>query len=272
MKSISRRYRYDADFFSQRLASELVLLPSPDHESPVFIAEHLLSDDECDELVRSLQESGPSGKSEVEVISRHKDVHGLSEQVAHIVNKGSRNSVNYLLPADVATLYRAAFEKVRGKIEHYFGVRLGPSSGAHALGYGPGSLYGLHADNCDPLFDAQGNISSFVYKRAERQISTLLYLTDGVDEIVGENQCLGGNLSFHFLRDEQNEVFLVQPKRGLLVAFPSNPIFSHEVHEVYEGFRMTIVDWYSAAPLPAQSDGENVNLPPDLSPEQNTGS
>lgn len=246
MKNISQRYRYDADFFSQRLAPELVLLPPPDYESPIFIEEHVLSPDECDALVSKLLLSGPSGKSEVEIPDAHKNTDQLSDSVSDIVAKGSRNSLNYLLTPDIETVYRAAFEKARGKIERYYGVKLGPSSGAHVLGYGPGSLYGLHADNCDPVFDAQGGITSFVYKREERQISTLLYLTDSVDEIDGENQCIGGNLSFHFLRDEEDEPLLIQPKRGLLVAFPSNPIFAHEVHEVYEGFRMTIVDWYSA--------------------------
>jgi predicted 2-oxoglutarate/Fe(II)-dependent dioxygenase YbiX len=246
MKNISRKYRYDAEFFSRTLAPELVLLPSADHDLPIFVAKQLLSADECDRLVTTLREREPNEKSEVEILQAHHDVRQLDERVADIVAKGSRNSLNYQLPVDVETAYRDSFNKVKRQIEDYFGVTLGQSSGSHALGYGPGGLYGLHADNCDPVFDSQGGIRSFAYKRSERQISTLLYLTDSVDEINARNQCIGGNLSFPFLRDENDEPLLVEPERGLFLAFPSHPVFAHEVHEVYEGFRMTIVDWYSA--------------------------
>jgi SM-20-related protein len=84
----------------------------------------------------------------------------------------------------------------------------------------------------------------------DRQLSSVLFLTESVDVLTGEHQHIGGNLSFRFLLDDQGEMLLIEPKPGLLIVFPSNPIFSHEVHEVYtvsSGFRVTIVNWYACA-------------------------
>jgi hypothetical protein len=154
---------------------------------------------------------------------------------------------SFELEGEAKAMYQAGLESVAGELAEVFGVSLVGSAGAHGLGYTIGCKYDLHADNCDPEYDSGGNLIGFRHSMPSRHLSTLLFLGDSVEELTGDFQHVGGNLSFPFLVDEDNESLLIEPRCGLFVAFPSDPVYSHQVHEVYDVstyYRFAIVDWH----------------------------
>lgn len=56
----------------------------------------------------------------------------------------------------------------------------------------------------------------------------------------------GGELVFNYLYDEKKENIMLQPEAGDMILFLSNPFFTHEVKEVKEGYRLTMVQWHDA--------------------------
>jgi SM-20-related protein len=60
------------------------------------------------------------------------------------------------------------------------------------------------------------------------------------------NQSSGGHVVFEYLKNEIGQPYTVVPRKGLFVAFPSTPLFSHSVSEVTDGYRISIVEWYDA--------------------------
>ena len=236
MKPISRKYKYDDEFFLEKIPPGICYLPDPSHEYPIFMEESFFSRSDCTALVDNLSAAGP-----------------YADAVAKF---GFRKSKQYVLAHENKKKYDQAFLRTKPKIEEFFSATILSSDIAHGLGYKVGDQYVKHSDKCEPVLDANKCLLRFRYTMPNRQISTILFLTDSVMNITGAHQCIGGNLSFPYIRDQHDEMLIVEPRAGLLVAFPSNPIFLHEVHEVFEGFRMTIVDWHSAAfhkPCMAQS-------------------
>ncbi len=226
MKRISLNHTINDCFFTGKIPDETSYLPAPEYECPVFSEPALISPTDCKTLVDDMIKGGCVGVAGTGV--------------------GIRKSRQYLLTAHGRAIYEQAFTRVRPKIETFYNASLAYSTGAHGLAYEPGDRYDVHCDNCDPVLDPHGKVIRFEYTLPNRQISTLLFLSDSVDYVTQPLECMGGNLSFPFIVDRNNDRLLVEPQAGLFVAFPSNPFFAHEVHEVLEGFRMVIVDWHCA--------------------------
>lgn len=226
MKRISLNYTINDDFFAGKVPDETNYLPDPEHECPVFLEPALLSPTDCETLVDGMIKGGCVGDAGT--------------------GTGIRKSSQYLLARHEWTIYEQAFTRVKPKIERFYNASLSYSTGAHGLAYKPGDRYDVHCDNCEPVLDSHGKVIRFEHSLPNRQISTLLFLSDSVDNVTSPLQCMGGNLSFPFIADRNNDPLLVEPQAGLFVAFPSNPFFAHEVHEVLEGFRMVIADWHCA--------------------------
>lgn len=51
---------------------------------------------------------------------------------------------------------------------------------------------------------------------------------------------------FNYLFDAQGNNIKFIPEAGDMIVFPSNPIFSHEVLRVEDGYRLTLVQWHNA--------------------------
>ena len=234
VKYISRLYQYDDEFLAGKIPDEaIVAIPNMEHDIPVFIEHAFLSDDQCDRIIESFLRNGPGGTSAATEVS----------------NNTVRRSYHFDLNGDEKAIYNQAVQRIKCKIGDFYSVVLKGSDGAHGLGYGPGCKYNLHADNCDPVLDDAGEIQYFGITFPHRQISMILFLTDSVIELTGKYQHIGGNISFNLITDHNHDCVLIEPRKGCLVAFPSHPVFSHEVHEVYEvsdGYRFVIVDWYNA--------------------------
>ncbi len=231
MKKVSKRYHYDEQYFAGKVPSEAMKVSSSqDEEYPIYISDDFISTDECVEIIEQFTREGVAGKAEA------------SGDV-----KGVRKAFNFTLGGRAKEIYATAFQRSRPQIEKFFSTQFKDSVGAHGLGYSPGCKYDVHADNCDAVVDAAGQLQEFKLVNERRQLSSILFLTESVDEFTSANQHVGGNLSFRFIHDNDDDMLLVEPKPGLFVAFPSSPIFCHEVHEVYDvssDFRITIVDWY----------------------------
>ncbi len=108
------------------------------------------------------------------------------------------------------------------------------------LHYGPGGRYDLHADaeTRDPQTGEWVRV-------LERDYSLLIYLND---------EFTGGAIEF------PNFGYRVQPRRGMLVAFPSDHRYAHAALPVESGTRFVIVSWAAAVGSPRLHDGVRVGV------------
>jgi predicted 2-oxoglutarate/Fe(II)-dependent dioxygenase YbiX len=91
---------------------------------------------------------------------------------------------------------------------------------------GAGGHHSRHADNC-----RQNEQGDWVANHTpHRDVSAIYYLNDEFD---------GGEIFF-----EQAQL-MVKPRRGLLLAFPSDADHVHEVLPVSSGVRYTMVIWFT---------------------------
>lgn len=105
------------------------------------------------------------------------------------------------------------------------------------LRYGPGGKYLFHADAEE--FDRE---QRRFYRLMDRDFSVLIYLNDDYE---------GGSLRFGYLN------FEYQPRRGDLLLFPSNHLFSHESTPITKGTKYALVSWGAFYNTP------RVTAPPD---------
>lgn len=109
---------------------------------------------------------------------------------------------------------------------------------AQLLRYGPGGKYGMHADS--DLFCQQ---AKQFYRFIDRDFSMLIYLNDDYS---------GGGLKFNGLN------FEYQPRRGDLVIFPSNHVFSHESLPIEQGRKFALVSWGAFPGTPRVSQPRSI--------------
>jgi predicted 2-oxoglutarate/Fe(II)-dependent dioxygenase YbiX len=98
------------------------------------------------------------------------------------------------------------------------------------LRYRPGGHYKPHADSENWHREQRQWVRGM-----DRDYSILVYLNDGYD---------GGELRF------PNFGFRLQPRAGLLVCFPSDHRYLHEVAPVTAGTRYALVSWITARGTP----------------------
>lgn len=226
MTPISRLYSYDEGFFADKIPAAALYLPDPAQKYPLFIKRGVLRPRECHQLLEEMTSTAPSQRPES---------YG-----------GNRVVQTYTLNGTARKIYKKAFKKVRAQVERFFRASLTSEMRAHGLVYSPGGHYLLHSDNCNPVPDDQNQIARYELSEPDRQFSTLIYLSDCVESITGPNQFTGGHLSFNYLMDSEGQMLTIKPAQGLMVSFPSHPIFSHMAHPVATGSRAAIVDWHSA--------------------------
>lgn len=230
MKHISKQLFYDENFFQGKLPENSQYLPNPKYKYPFYIKENLIPPEDCDALAHNALTNGNKKLATV----------GTDNSII----KNVRNTYFLLPDPEFRSMYMNAVNSVKSEVEEYFGMQLGETGETQTYGYPPGGHYILHADDSVRQYNDAGEITHWKTTNPNRNLSTILYFTDSVDEITGKNQCVGGNLEFEYLKDKYSESFLLEPKKGMYIVFPSNPYFSHRVHEVYEGQRIAIVNWY----------------------------
>ncbi len=205
------------------------ILPSPYFEYPFLIIDNFLSQNECEFIYQEIIKDSEFESAKVKILKDNLILPKLNQNV--------RKTNLHNLTNQSKLIYKEAFFKIKNKIEKFFNLILLQSSGIQALGYEKGAYYLKHSDNCSELIDKNKNLIGFRSVANERKITTVSFLNSNFN---------GGELIFNFLFDKRMEVFTFKPKTGTLIAFASNPIFTHEVKEVLNGYRVSLVEWHNA--------------------------
>jgi predicted 2-oxoglutarate/Fe(II)-dependent dioxygenase YbiX len=131
-------------------------------------------------------------------------------------------------PQNVADDVEAKLDACRERVAQALGMPLGEREGAGFVRYPAGGFYRAHRDRGnDPQWEPA----------ARRAVALVLFLnTSRADGLDGE---FGGGVLRLYLPQGTLDVL---PEAGLLIAFPADVL--HEVTEVRDGTRDTIVDWY----------------------------
>jgi len=127
------------------------------------------------------------------------------------------------LSADINGIVKHVFENVVG---HHFKVGIDWFELPEILRYRDGGEYKPHADadNWDPVKREWTRV-------LDRDYSILLYLNEGY---------AGGEIDF------PNFGLKLQPRKGLLLAFPSDARYVHAARPVTAGVRYALVSWAAA--------------------------
>jgi hypothetical protein len=233
-KKISKYLTYKPEYFQPEMVEGIkILLPDENYDYP-FYSKIIFPESVCDEIVRNFLINGPGDISQI----TNGDPKGT-------VSEYIRSSYNLNMEPEDMIMY---YEKMKGiypEIEDFFKVKIISDERISPLGYPIGGRFAFHSDNCIPRIDKDGKYAGWTLTYQNRTLSSILFLTDGVDKISGFNQCTGGELVFGFLLKENGQAFTMRSKKGLFVVFPSHPIFAHEVEPVNDGYRASIVNWYN---------------------------
>ena len=122
--------------------------------------------------------------------------------------------------ADIVAAVARAF---KGPVAAAFGRRVEWFENPQVLRYGPGGVYGLHADS-EHFVKSEDRWRKII----DRDVSILLYLNEDFS---------GGELSFpHFN-------YRYRPRAGDLLLFPSHAHYAHQALPVRSGVRYVVVSW-----------------------------
>lgn len=231
MRQISEQVFAEDFLFDMEI--ETPLMPNPYQQLPYLIIEDLFDERLCRQVVNTIQANNDAEAARLR--SRTKKL-----------DKSIRKTCIHTLSAPHQALYDEAMEKARPQIEAYFALSLTTSTAVQVLEYVKNSFYIAHADDSSMIVDEHGSVVAFKQVAPHRKISTVLFVSEYSDEIKDGYHFNGGELAFNYFKNAQGEAVMIRPKMGTLIAFASNPIYTHEVKEVNEGYRLTLVQWHDA--------------------------
>jgi SM-20-related protein len=209
------------------------LMPNPYVERPYLIFEDLLDQQCCRQIISAIQRDEDAENAALR--SRRKKL-----------DRSIRKTKIYTLLPIHQELYDQAFAKIRPQIEAFFALSLTTSTAVQVLEYTKGSFYKAHADDSSVLVDKKGKTVGFKQVAPHRKLSTVLFVSEHSEEVHDGYSYSGGELAFNYFHERNGDVVTLKPKMGSLVVFASNPIYTHEVKEVKEGYRLTLVQWHDA--------------------------
>lgn len=209
------------------------LLPSPYSEFPFLVIEGFMDELSCKAILNAAQKA--NNAKHAALLSRRKKLN----------QKIRKTKILTLTPAH-KKLYTQAFNKARPQIEHFFSLSLTTSTDVQVLEYTPGSFYKAHADDSNMLVDLEGTVVGFKQVAPQRKVSSVLFTSEQSDDVHTPYQFSGGELVFNYFEDKEGNTVMFRPKMGTLIVFASNPIYTHEVKTVKEGYRLTLVQWHDA--------------------------
>jgi SM-20-related protein len=222
-----------AEDFLFELDIALPLMPNPYFELPYLVIEDFLDERTCQQLIHSVQKDNNAKNAALR--SRSKKL-----------NQRIRKTKIYTLKRLHAKLYADAFEKARPQIEAFFALSLTTATDVQVLEYTKGSFYKAHADDSSVLIDQEGIIVGFKQVAPQRKLSSVMFASKYDATVTDDYSFNGGELIFNYFRDSENSAVMIKPKMGTLIVFASNPIYTHEVKTVQEGYRLTLVQWHDA--------------------------
>jgi SM-20-related protein len=214
------------------------ILPNPYFDYPYLIIKNFLSDELCKDIINDIKKDDDFIKAQIITNEEHIIDSQLDEKY--------RKTNIYELNDEVKSIYFNRFNEITPIIEDFYKLVITSSTDIQVLEYKNGYYYKKHADDSSELIDKNKNTIGFKTVAAQRKISTVLFATNYDDEVNDNYSFNGGELVFNYLFDSKNEVVKIRPQMGDLLIFPSNPIFSHEILKVKDGYRLTLVQWHDA--------------------------
>lgn len=237
MQQISNNIFCDDHIIGMQLSSRL--MPNPYYEYPYLLIENFLPQFLCDSIVEYAFNSSQAERAKVKTTL-------FNAVVNPSVDESIRKTVIHKLPEALLAEYNKSFKKHQQKIEDFFALPLTTASSVQVLEYTKGDFYIKHADDSNEVLDEKGETVGFVQVAPLRKISTVLFASSHDESGADERHFSGGELLFNYLFDAQGKPVKFYPKAGDMLVFPSNPIYSHEVLPVREGYRLSMVQWHNA--------------------------
>ncbi len=232
LRQISDKVFAEAFLFDLDIATPL--LPSPYAEFPFLVIEGFMDELSCKAIVDAAKKA--KNAKHAALLSRRKKLN----------QKIRKTKILTLSPAH-KKLYTQAFNRARPEIEHFFSLSLTTSTDVQVLEYTPGSFYKAHADDSSMLVDLDdGKVVGFKQVSPQRKVSSVLFASEQSETVHTPYQFSGGELIYNYFKDEEGNTVMFRPKMGTLIVFASNPIYTHEVKTVTEGYRLTLVQWHDA--------------------------
>ncbi|TKI69082.1 2OG-Fe(II) oxygenase [Sulfurimonas crateris] len=227
------------DDFIAELKLEMRLLANPYYDYPYLIIKNFFSKAICHEISEYAYNTSEGEKAKVKT-------RVLGSVVDPSVDESIRKTLIHKLSELHQGLYEENFKIYQPQIERFFSVALTTSTTLQALEYTKGSFYIKHSDDSNELVDAHGRTVGFVQVAPQRKITTVLFTTPHKNHSREEYSFSGGELVFNYLFDAEGKQIKLYPEAGDMIVFPSNPIYSHEVLPIKDGYRLTLVQWHNA--------------------------
>ncbi len=237
MQQISNHVFCDDFVLSLNLDSRL--MPNPYNDYPYLIIKNFLSESTCSDISNYTYNTSKCEKAKVKT-------RVLNSVVNPSVNEKIRKTMIHKLPKVFFNAYEESFKAHQLKIEEFFSIALTTSTKIQTLEYTKGSFYIKHADDSNELVDDDLNTIGFVQVAPQRKLTTVLFTTSHKVHNNKGRSFTGGELRFNYLYDIDGKQIEFVPQAGDMIIFPSNPIYSHEVLPVNDGYRLTLVQWHNA--------------------------
>lgn len=237
MQQISNNIFCDDFIVDMELSSRL--MPNHYYDYPYLLIKNFLPPFLCDSIVEYAFNSSEAERAKVKTTL-------LNAVVDPSVDESIRKTVIHKLPDALLAEYEKSFKKHQRTIEDFFSLALTTATQVQVLEYTKGDFYIKHADDSNEVVNDKGETVGFIQVAPLRKISTVLFATSHDEHGADKKHFSGGELLFNYLFDAQGKPVKFLPKAGDMLVFPSNPIYSHEVLPVSEGYRLTLVQWHNA--------------------------
>lgn len=238
MKQISNAVFCEDFVLELELSSRL--MPNQYYEYPYLLIKGFLPEYSCNMISEHTFNTSEEEAEEAKVKTTI-----LNSIVDPRVDESIRKTVIHKLPQALLEEYDKSFKKHQKEIEDFFSIALTTSTKVQVLEYTQGAFYIKHADDSNELVNDKAETVGFIQVAAQRKISTVLFATSCTQNKGDAKHFKGGELVFNYLSDVNGETIKFCAKAGDMLVFPSNPIYSHEVLPVEEGYRLTLVQWHN---------------------------
>lgn len=188
--------------------------------SLILIRENFLPKTVCDYFINHIKESAHTDLQIFDA-DRTNETAELSWKVDKKLRDVQTTDIKPVLPL----AHNILSDSVRNVLNPFYNVLISSSEMPQLLRYGPGGHYSTHIDS-ESMFNNNGTLEW--RKNVNRDISFIYYFNDDFE---------GGGLVFPKLNVK------ILPKKGMLVAFPSDHHFEHGVEPVLTGERFAMVCW-----------------------------
>ncbi len=237
MRQVSNAVFCEDFILDMELATRL--MPNQYYDYPYLLIEGFLPEFTCNIIAEhtfNASEEAEAAKVKTTI---------LNSVVDPSIDESIRKTVIHMLPETLLEDYEKSFIRHQKQIEDFFSIALTTATKVQVLEYTKGAFYIKHADDSNELVNENGETVGFLQVAPQRKISTVLFTTSYSTEKKDNKHFNGGELVFNYLLDAQGKPVKFYPKAGDMLVFPSNPIYSHEVMPVEEGYRLTLVQWHN---------------------------